>query len=289
MGSCSTAALSSNKIGINGTSPLAAQENVISGNLGDGVCIVGDGTTQNCVSGNYIGTDEMASTEVPNGADGVCITGGASTNTIGGISQMAGNVIANNEGNGVSIDGSNSNYVQDNWIGTDASASMSIGNGRNGVLITDGAQSSVIGGNLTGAGNVIANNVGDGVTIAGSGSTTVDGNWIGTDQNSDLTIGNWGDGVDVTAGSAYNAIGTYGTGNVIADNYEDGIAIDTSSDTTVQANCIGTDKNSKVGMGNDGNGIKITNCNSGLNTIGGSVAFEGSIIVQQRPQRRLHR
>ena len=129
---------SSNKIGINGTSPLAAQENVISGNLGDGVCIVGDGTTQNCVSGNYIGTDEMASTEVPNGADGVCITGGASTNTIGGISQMAGNVIANNEGNGVSIDGSNSNYVQDNWIGTDASASMSIGNGRNGVLITDG-------------------------------------------------------------------------------------------------------------------------------------------------------
>ena len=49
---------SSNKIGINGTSPLAAQENVISGNLGDGVCIVGDGTTQNCVSGNYIGTDE---------------------------------------------------------------------------------------------------------------------------------------------------------------------------------------------------------------------------------------
>ena len=268
-----------NVIGVDASLPLAADANVIAGNTGNGVRITDSATTLNAVAGNYIGTDENGSSDIPNGADGVSIIGGATQNTVGGLGGLTGNVIANNVANGVDINGSNSNYVENNWIGTNELESTSIGNGGDGVLV-DGGQSNYIGDSVNNSGNVIANNEEDGVAVVASGSTRLQANWIGTDPSSDVAIGNWGRGVSVSDGSTSTAIGDAfdGHGNVIANNDEDGVAIDNSSGTSVGRNWIGTDKNFTATMGNGGNGVKIMNC-SAANMIGSAELSTGPIIV----------
>ena len=58
---------------------------MISGNAWDGVHIVDSGTSNNVVEGNFIGTNASGTAAVANGASGVAIFGGASSNTVGGL------------------------------------------------------------------------------------------------------------------------------------------------------------------------------------------------------------
>ena len=99
---------SDNWVGLNSVygAPNADQINVISGNTDLGVSIVVSGTTGNVVDGNLIGTNAAGSAAIPNGQDGVEISGGATGNTIGGTTSGAANVISGNTGDGVEISGS---------------------------------------------------------------------------------------------------------------------------------------------------------------------------------------
>jgi hypothetical protein len=160
-----------NKLG--GTAPGAG--NLISGNFGDGVLLnpaLGPG---NAIQGNLIGTDITGTTALPNGANGV--EDSASGVLIGGTMPRAGNVISGNAQDGVLIDASfafflpvNDNLVQGNFIGTDATATIPLGNGADGVAIFGqfiGAMNNSIGGLANRSGNVIADNGHNGVTIGG--------------------------------------------------------------------------------------------------------------------------
>jgi titin len=141
----------------------AGSSNTISGNSGDGIDI--SGASGNVVQGNLIGTDVSGTAALGNGSDGVAILNG-SDNTVGGTTTAAANVISANGGSGVLISGANamSNLLAGNFLGTDASATLNLGNAANGVTIQN-ASNNLIGGTAAGAGNVIAFNGNDGVLV----------------------------------------------------------------------------------------------------------------------------
>src|SRR5207244_1279464 len=87
-------------------------------------------TTHNLVAGNLIGTD--ATGAMPLGSlIGVWLR--APSNTVGGVSASARNVISANTSYGVAIEGTalhpiGGNLVEGNYIGTSASGSVALGN-----------------------------------------------------------------------------------------------------------------------------------------------------------------
>jgi hypothetical protein len=143
----------------------AADRNIISGNTCAGVWLGYPDAANNKVIGNYIGTDITGTKALANiGEGGVVIRSGAQRNYVGGETEGEGNVISGNERDGVYIsdDGTKNNYVIGNYIGTDASGTISMGNGGYGVSVNWGAETNVIG-----PGNVIAFNGHTGVDIVG--------------------------------------------------------------------------------------------------------------------------
>ncbi|GAG45696.1 unnamed protein product, partial [marine sediment metagenome] len=148
---------------VGGSDP--GEGNVLSGSSYCEVLISGSGTNGNVVKGNYIGTDASGTATVPNNWGGVCINSGAQNNTVGGSNPGEGNVISGGNYSGVRIEhpGTNGNVVKGNYIGTDASGTVAVPNGSQGVLIWAGPQNNTIGGTAVGEGNVIAFNDGDGV------------------------------------------------------------------------------------------------------------------------------
>ena len=181
--------------------------NVISGNGDSGVLIIDVGSTNNVVQGNYIGTDATGTRDIGNTRSGVTIALGASSNMIGGVIPEARNIISGNGNDGVRIsdDGTIDNFVEGNYIGTQANGIEALGNAFSGVFITDGPSDNVIGG-VGESGNTIAFNDQDGVALAPNGGTgnAIRGNAIfkntdlGIDLNQDGSTGN--DAKDVDAG-----------------------------------------------------------------------------------------
>ncbi len=56
------------------------------------------------------------------------------------------NVISGNRGNGIGVYGATDNQIAMNNIGTDATGMLARGNGKNGILLTQGAARNLIGG-----------------------------------------------------------------------------------------------------------------------------------------------
>jgi hypothetical protein len=198
-----------------------------------GILLYGSGASGNIITGNYIGTDATGVSSPGNQGTGIQIAGGAHDNTIGGTASEEMNVISGNDLNGVEIGGVYDNLVIGNYIGTDASGMVAIGNGRSGVLINLGAQGNVIGGTASGEGNVISGNSSRGVYMYANGtvSNTISGNYIGTDATGTGALGNQLGGIYIgepTGGAQGNTIGP---GNVIAHNGGNGIWVD-GLDTT---------------------------------------------------------
>jgi parallel beta-helix repeat protein len=135
--------------------------NLISGNLENGVEITGEGTIDNTVSGNFIGTDAEGLFTIPNESAGVIIRLGAQSNMVGGISTAERNIISGNEvGVIIRDENTSDNFISGNYIGTGISRLIELGNERSGVSITSYAPNNAIG-----PGNTIAHNYADGVHI----------------------------------------------------------------------------------------------------------------------------
>ncbi len=105
---------------IGGTSTGAAD--VISGNGSSGVEL--DGSSDNLVEGDFIGTDASGTQALGNGYSGVIIQNSATNNTIGGTSAIAGNLISKNNGPGVVV-GDN---LYDKSVGNQITANRIFGN-----------------------------------------------------------------------------------------------------------------------------------------------------------------
>lgn len=262
--------------------------NVISGNAGEGVEIAGSGATGNVVAGNYIGTDFNGTADLGNTSHGVRVFG-APSNTIGGASVGARNVISGNNQHGVVLDnsGASGNIVAGNIVGLDASGTADLGNHGTGVFLF-GAPGNTIGGLSAGARNIISGND-RGIELDGTSArgNLIVGNFIGTDVTGTVIgedenrLGN-GEGILVADGQN-NTIGgtTPAARNVISGNFNAGIGFAFVNDTLlatgnlIAGNFIGTDVNGTADLGNSGNGVQF---NGSANTIGGTTAGAGNLI-----------
>ncbi len=192
---------------IGGSAP--AERNVISGNHSQGINIGGSGTG-NVVQGNFIGTDASGAAALGNEGGGVFLS--SADNLVGGTAPGTRNVVSGNVGDGVNIFNptGTGNSIQGNFIGTDATGVLPLGNTGNGVGVEFGAADNTVGGTDSGAGNTIAFNAVDGVNVATGTGNAVWGNLIfsngdlGVDLMDDgLTANDPGDG-DVGANSLQN-------------------------------------------------------------------------------------
>ena len=221
-----------NRLGGTGT----GEGNVIAGNLADGVFV--DGSTGNLILGNYIGLDAAGTTAIGNDGSGIWMSG-ASGNTIGGTVLGARNVISGNVVDGITGIGSSGNLIQGNYVGTDVTGSLAIGNGEDGVYLQDGSNNTV-GGTTAAARNVISGNTWSGLTFYGIGSNNVaQGNYIGTDHTGTVDLGNLEQGVLVwTPGPTTIGGIAAGAGNRIAYNGWDGVEISAGTGHAVLGNVI---------------------------------------------------
>jgi hypothetical protein len=222
---------------IGGTEPGAG--NLISGNTGAGIQVNNSGFNI-VVQGNLIGTDVTGTRALGNGT-GVEIPFGPN-NLIGGTAPETRNVISGNRGAGVLI-GSSGNKVQGNYIGTDVTGTLALGN-QNGVTIT--ANDNTVGGSDASAGNLISGNRVFGVSIAADGNV-VEANLIGTDVTGTVALGN---SSGVTVSGSNNIVGGPGAGNLMSGNQADAISIFSGTGNRVEANFIGTDVTGTLALGN---------------------------------------
>jgi hypothetical protein len=261
------------------------------------------GSGGNVIEGNFIGTDVTGSAGLGNGA-GVPIFS-ASGNTIGGTTAGARNVISGNEGYGVGIfDSSTGNLVQGNFIGTDATGTVDLGNSAYGVVIYySGASNNIIGGTTAEARNIISGNDVGGISLwNGVTGNLVQGNFIGTDVTGTVDLGNvWG---GVSIGDASNNIvggTTSGAGNIISGNDMNGVDIAGSGATgnLVQGNFIFSNAGLGIDLGGDGmtpndGGDGDTGANNLQNfpvltsaTSGSSITIEGTLNSTANTEFRL--
>ena len=179
------------------------------------------------------------------------------------------NVIGGNGGNGIGIYGARDNHVAMNFIGTDASGTIARANRKNGILITNGASRNLIGGQATGGndptgsvfvrppqGNLISGNRGSGVLInKGATQNVLSGNFIGTSASGNSALGNRQDGVAIDRASGNSLLGCtlfqnpFVFYNVISGNGGNGVRVNNSNDTTIQANFLGVGRQQRHGRG----------------------------------------
>jgi uncharacterized repeat protein (TIGR01451 family) len=155
----------------------AAARNVISGNFGSGVVLNGTAVTANAVSGNYIGLNAAGTAAVPNITDGIQILFGASSNTIGGTTAAARNVISGNGNSGIFIAAGSAtfctgNTITGNFIGTNAAGTSTIGNSA-GLFLGQNAIGNIIGGLTAAEANTIDFTSGGGILLVGSGNGNI--------------------------------------------------------------------------------------------------------------------
>ncbi len=267
----------------------------IQGFLGNGISIASGGHNQ--IGSNFIGTNATGTLGFGNLDDGISLTAGAHSNTIGGTTAANGNLISGNNGNGVRIGGSGTsqNIVAGNIIGLNASGNATLANGGEGVFIDSGASQNLIGGSTTAARNIITGNGSDGIEINGAGSdfNTVAGNFIGTDITGTIGLAaplDGRDGIRLVGGVQSNVIGTNGDGvadaaegNLISGNADEGIEITGGSSLNVVAgNVIGLNGSGTQALGNGGVGIKMelgsANNRVGTNGDGVSDVLERNVI-----------
>ena len=232
--------------------------NVISGNGGDGIEILGPGATETTVGGNLIGLAPgggyvFGTGDPGNNGNGVLIVN-STANVIGGPDSSWANIISSNSGDGVLVTGASStgNVILNNLIGLTASGTAVKGNLQDGIGIGSSQ-------NTIGPGNVISGNL-RGINVFGSDTvgTLIQGNLIGTDITGELDLGNASEGILIQDASNTTIEGNAQGSQVISGNQQ-GIVITgaTASQNLIEGNLIGTDKTGLHALSNAEEGVAI--------------------------------
>jgi len=187
----------------------AGAGNVV-GSWSDFGIIVQNGN-DNRIQGNLIGTDATGTVRL-GGQIGVEYAGSGTGNKIGGTGAGEGNVIDGATTSAVELffDGSPDLLVQGNFIGTDITGAVPLGNAQ-GILVYDGK--GIVGGTAAGAGNRIAFNSTSGVSIfATSKNVPILGNEIYANGGLGITLSGTSIPIDNDDGDA-------DPGNNLQQNY----------------------------------------------------------------------
>jgi len=133
---------------------------------------------------------------------------------------------------GITLMEADGNRFEGNFIGTDASGSVDLGNGCTGILLYGlqggpGSNYNVIGGSSPQSRNLISANGCSGVEIGPGLGNRIHGNYIGTDASATHPLPSTANGVRVFNVSQGNQVGGVdeGQGNLIAFNGKHGVEI----------------------------------------------------------------
>jgi hypothetical protein len=229
--------------------------NVIGANTVAGV-MVRSGAAGNTIIGNFIGTN-AAGDALGNGT-GIVINGTASTT-------VTGNIIGSNTNSGVLLDAAKAtsttanvlqgNTIIDNGVGLPAGA---------GIRVSASTFAAI---GAAGVGNTIGRNATGILIEKASASTTIAGNFIGTNAAGD-DLGNITDGIRISA-STGNTLGgaSEADGNVVAFNGTSGIRVENSNATSL---AVGNKLLSNQVRRNVGDGILVVG--GGRTTIGSAAS-----------------
>lgn len=294
--------------------PNTIAGNVVSGNMGLGIDIFGQGTVNTIVAGNIVGLSQDGLSAVPNGRGpggaanraGIRISGTAWGNFIG-----PGNIVSGNLGHGISLDPGSvllPNFVAGNLVGLGSAPGVDVGNAEAGIEV-DTVPKPAPNPNPTGISAIIgpANTISDnkgsaptsdldvmnGDTSGGlvidslATNTRVFANVIGlatipagSTPLGQLNFGNSGNGINL------NGRNHEIRNNLILANGRHGIAVRTSNAyaNRIVGNYIGvsvpTGLSPLVGLGNIGDGIHVFNASS--NFIGGPGQMDANVIAGNR-------
>ncbi len=193
-------------------------------------------SSDNRVECNLIGTDETGLLGTgQNPANGIIVGCEANNNILGGPNAEDGNVIANQDVDGIQYfagftcpTGTNipsNNAILGNYIGIAKDGITPLGNTFGGISFWGGPTFGHYVGTLqdgtTTHANLINNSISGIYIDDGSNNITIKGNHIGTDLTGTLNLGNTAGGVDIVSGSNNIVGGTLpGESNLIAFNSE---------------------------------------------------------------------
>ncbi|HEY9665807.1 MAG TPA: DUF4347 domain-containing protein [Coleofasciculaceae cyanobacterium] len=239
--------------------------------------VVIDGTTQPGFTGTPIIELDGTNSVVGQGTPGLSITAGDSI--------VRGLVINRFSGDGIRLSGNGGNLIADNYIGTDVTGTVALGNGE-GILIQDVSNNTI-------ENNVISGNTksvpSSNISISGGNASgnRVIGNLIGTDATGTAVLNN--PLYNIGIGSAPNNIiggTTPEERNIISGSSFMGIIIAFApalinltpgepNGNQIIGNYIGTDITGTVALGNTG-GVIVTGGSNNL--IGGVTPGAGNVI-----------
>ncbi|MEK6284166.1 MAG: right-handed parallel beta-helix repeat-containing protein [Acidobacteriota bacterium] len=235
------------------------------GGTGNGIVIYGPQSSGNVVSGCFVGIDATGTSIAGNASNGIFIIDGATNNRVGGLTPSERNVVSGNGLDGISMHsganpGANQNVVQGNFVGTDVTGTIALGNARDGVD-TETAFNT-IGGPDPAARNICSGNLRIGVFLVGginiADHNLVQGNYIGMDVTGTVALGNQLEGVGIVSSIGTNVRNNVVIGNLISANALDGVGIFSSDGNLIKDNLIGTDVNGNPSFGNGHFGLHIS-------------------------------
>jgi hypothetical protein len=289
-----------------GASGSALRSLALVGAAGNGVTLTS--AKDVLIVGNFIGVNLDGVTAAGNSGDGIELVK-SSGNTIGGASAEDINVISANAQQGILLSNSSTNVITNNEIGTDVTGTVALGNGGNGILVTTSSKGNLIGGVATGGndptnnvfvrppdGNLISGNDGNGVLITGGAtSNQLSGNFIGTDDSGNVALGNQLNGVAIIGANHNSLLGCtikddpFVYYNVVSGNGQNGLVVDNSNATTIQANFFGMGANNNTPLGNALNGVLVEGTST-QTIMGGPIPLgnvdaangQNGIVVQDR-------
>src|ERR1700730_2437965 len=232
----------------------------------------------NAVRACQAGLDYSGTAAAPNQYQGIYISNGANSNTIGGTTSADRNILSGNNQYGIWISSptTTGNVVAGNYIGTRADGLGALPNALGGIIITDGSTNNTIGGTSAGSQNIISGNSSAGVWIKGAGvnQNTVRGNYIGLGATGSA-VANTFAGIRIESGAANNVVAN----NVISGNTSEGLRIIDagSSGNIVQGNLVGTAPGGGSAVANGFAGVTMYNGATG-NIIGGTTPSARNIL-----------
>ncbi|MGI4849239.1 MAG: DUF4347 domain-containing protein [Janthinobacterium lividum] len=195
---------SGSNITVGGTAPGSG--NLLSGNNGAGM-FTGNAVSGLVIQGNLIGLNAAGTAALGNQISGLQINGTGIL--VGGGVAGAGNVISGSQHDAIVI-ASSGNFVYGNYLGTDISGLVTIGNGYSGVKVT--ASNNTVGSTTPGYGNLIRGG-NEGVFVgAGATGVTISGNLINGNRNLGIEL-------DIPYGVTPNDAGDADTGANDQQNY----------------------------------------------------------------------
>jgi Bacterial Ig-like domain (group 3) len=277
--------------------PGVGDRNVISGNTsqlmsGVGVYVPDQAhnplnitPSANVIENNFIGLDAKGTTALGNGLTSLGDAGGVadsgSGDIYGGTAPGLGNVISGNGYGGINSTGSIT--IEGNYIGTDATDNVGVGNGGyvSGITNISPSGAAVT---VTISNNVVSGNEGGILLQPGAPSTstyTISNNLIGTNAAGTAALGNARDGLQM-----FTVENSTITNNVISAN-QVGVELISSGSTLLhdvfQGNFVGTDKTGLVDLGNTEGGITLTGPSATQgghgNLLGGTGPGQGNVIA----------